>query len=66
MVDLLSALLSFSDVVLAEISYLCYFGASLLQLLVGTLSGLSTLHWKVCNWTVGSPREQCEGFHEDL
>lgn len=66
MVDLLCALLSCSDVVLAEISYFCYFGVFLLQLLVGTLSGLNILHWKVCNGTAGSPRGQCEGFHEDL
>lgn len=42
MVDLLCALLSCSEVVLAEFSYLHYFGASFLQLLVGTVSGLNT------------------------
>lgn len=66
MVDLSCVLPSCSKVVLAAISYLCYFGNSFLQLLVETVSGLSTLKWKVCNWTVGTPEGQCEGFHEEL
>ena len=66
MVDLLCALLSCSEVVLAEFSYFRYFEASFPQLLVGTDSGLNTFRWKICNWTLGRPGGQSEDFNEEL
>lgn len=66
MVDLLCALLSCSEVVLAEFSYLHYSGASFSAASGWNCFRFKHFHWKVCKWTVGRAEGQCEGFNEEL